>query len=110
MKKRAKQNKTQRMQHRYRIDYNKLPTLKPEDAADMHYYQNSVIIKVNPNDNLIDDIVTCFNIADTFDYLCLAPLEFISRTEGSPNEEEYKEQLWQQVKIFYRSAKKMLGK
>ena len=40
----------------------------------------------------------------------LAPLEFISRTEDIPNEKEYKERLWKQVRDFYRAAREMLDK
>ena len=94
------------------------PKLTEEDLTDVSedelyeraYYQDSIIIKVNPNDKLIDDIATCFNIENTMEYLMLAPLEFISRTDGIENEKEYKERLWKQVRNFYRAARDMLDK
>lgn len=85
-----------------------LENLSEEDAYEMAYYQNSVIIKVNPKDKLIDDIATCFNIEETMELLMLAPLEFISRTDGIEGEKEYKERLWKQVRNFYRAARDML--
>lgn len=94
------------------------PKLKDEDLEEIDedelleraYYQDSVIIKVNPDDRLIDDIATCFNIEETMEYLMLAPLEFIARTDGIENEREYKERLWKQVRNFYRAARDMLDK
>ena len=87
-----------------------LEYLDPEKAADMQYYENSIIIKVNPDDKRIDDIATCFDINDTMELLMLAPLEFISRTDGIENEKEYKERLWKQVRAFYVAARDMLDK
>lgn len=96
----------------------KQPKLKDEDLSEMsedelyerQYYQDSIIIKVNPNDKLIDDIATCFNIEETMELLMLAPLEFISRTEGVEGEKEYKERLWKQVRHFYTAARDLLDK
>ncbi len=87
-----------------------LADLDVQDAVEMNYYSNSVIIKVNENDKLIDDIATCFSIEDTMEYLMLAPLDFISRTDGIENEKEYKEQLWRQVRNFYRAARELLDR
>lgn len=81
-----------------------------EEALERNYYENSIIIKVSPEDGLIDDIATCFNIEETMELLMLAPLEFISRTDGIENEKEYKERLWKQVRNFYRAARDMLDK
>lgn len=94
------------------------PKLKDEDLEfidedelyERAYYQNSIIIKVNPNDHLIDDIATCFNIEETMELLMLAPLEFMSRTNGIENEREYKERLWKQVRNFYKAARDILDK
>lgn len=87
-----------------------LEYLSEEEAYERAYYQDSIIVKVNPNDKLIDDIATCFTIEETMEYLMLAPLEFISRTDGIENEKEYKERLWKQVRNFYRAAQEMLNK
>lgn len=87
-----------------------LEELSEEEALEREYYQNSIIIKVNEKDKLIDDIATCFNIDETMELLMLAPLEFISRTDGIENEKEYKERLWKQVRNFYRVARDMLDK
>lgn len=87
-----------------------LENMSEDEAFERAYYQDSVIIKVNPKDKLIDDIATCFNIEETMDYLMLAPLEFISRTDGIEGEKEYKERLWKQVRNFYISAREMLNK
>lgn len=87
-----------------------LEELSEDEAFERQYYQNSIIIKVNPNDKLIDDIATCFNIEETMELLMLAPLEFISRTDGIENEKEYKERLWKQVRHFYTVARDMLDK
>lgn len=81
-----------------------------EEALERNYYENSIIIKVSPEDGLIDDIATCFNIEETMELLMLAPLEFISRTDGIENEKEYKERLWKQVRNFYRAARDMLDR
>ena len=94
------------------------PKLKDEDLEEVsedelyerEYYQNSIIIKVNPNDELIDDIATCFDIEHTMELLMLAPLEFIARTDGIENEKEYKERLWKQVRNFYTAARDILDK
>ena len=88
-------------------DLNKIST---EEALERNYYEDSIIIKVSPEDGLIDDIATCFNIEETMELLMLAPLEFISRTDGIENEKEYKERLWKQVRNFYRAARDMLDK
>ena len=82
-----------------------LEDMSAEEAYERQYYENSVIIKVSPEDGLIDDIATCFNIEETMELLMLAPLEFISRTDGIENEREYKERLWKQVRNFYRAAR-----
>lgn len=87
-----------------------LEELSEDEAYERQYYQNSIIIKVNPNDKLIDDIATCFSIEETMELLMLAPLEFISRTDGIENEKEYKERLWKQVRNFYKVARDMLDK
>lgn len=87
-----------------------LPELSEEEAMERQYYQDSVIIKVNPDDRLIDDIATCFSIEDTMEYLMLAPLEFLSRTDGIENEKEYKEKLWKQVRNFYVAARDILDR
>lgn len=87
-----------------------LPTMTEDEAYEREYYQNSIIIKINPDDLLIDDIATCFTIEETMEYLMFAPLEFISRTDGIENEKEYKERLWKQVRNFYRSARDMLDR
>lgn len=85
-------------------------SMSAEEAYERQYYENSIIIKVNQDDHLIDDIATCFNIEQTMEYLMLAPLEFIARTDGVENEKEYKERLWKQVRDFYRSAREILDK
>ena len=87
-----------------------LEDMSAEEAYERQYYENSIIIKVNQDDRLIDDIATCFNIEETMELLMLAPLEFISRTDGIENEKEYKEKLWKQVRNFYRAARDMLDK
>ena len=87
-----------------------LKELSAEEALERSYYENSIIIKVSPEDRLIDDIATCFNIEETMELLMLAPLEFISRTDGIENEKEYKERLWKQVRNFYRAARDILDK
>lgn len=87
-----------------------LNEISVEEALERNYYENSIIIKVSPEDGLIDDIATCFNIEETMELLMLAPLEFISRTDGIENEKEYKERLWKQVRNFYRAARDMLDK
>ena len=87
-----------------------LKELSAEEALERSYYENSIIIKVSPEDSLIDDIATCFNIEETMELLMLAPLEFISRTDGIENEKEYKERLWKQVRNFYRAARDMLDR
>lgn len=87
-----------------------LEELDVEEALERSYYENSIIIKVSPEDKLIDDIATCFSIEDTMDLLMLAPLEFMSRTDGVENEKEYKDRLWKQVRTFYRAAREMLDK
>lgn len=93
-----------------KLKYEDLPELSEEEAMDKYYYENSVIIKINPKDRLIDDIATCFSIEDTMEYLMLAPLEFLSRTDGIENEKEYKERLWKQVRNFYRAARDILDR
>lgn len=87
-----------------------LNEISVEEALERNYYENSIIVKVSPEDGLIDDIATCFNIEETMELLMLAPLEFISRTDGIENEKEYKERLWKQVRNFYRAARDMLDK
>ena len=87
-----------------------LNEISVEEALERNYYENSIIIKVSPEDGLIDDIATCFNIEETMELLMLAPLEFISRTDGIENEKEYKERSWKQVRNFYRAARDILDK
>lgn len=87
-----------------------LEDLSEEEALERQYYQDSIIIKVNAKDGLIDDIATCFNIEHTMELLMLAPLEFMSRTDGVENEKEYKERLWKQVRNFYVAARDILDK
>lgn len=84
--------------------------LSVEEALERSYYENTVIIKMSPETGLVDDIATCFSIDTTMEILMLAPLEFISRTDGVENEKEYKERLWKQVRNFYRAARDMLDK
>lgn len=93
-----------------KITEEELEDISEEEALERQYYQNSIIIKVNPSDKLIDDIATCFSIEDTMQYLMLAPLDFIARTEDIPNEKEVKERLWKEVRAFYREAKELLDK
>lgn len=87
-----------------------LKELSAEEAYERQYYENSIIIKVNSEDGLIDDIATCFDIENTFELLMLAPLEFMSRTDGIENEKEYKERLWKQVRNFYTAARDILDR
>lgn len=87
-----------------------LETLSVDEALERSYYEDSIIIKISPKDGLIDDIATCFDIETTFELLMLAPLDFISRTDGIENEKEYKERLWKQVRNFYRAARDMLDR
>lgn len=84
--------------------------MSAEEAYERQYYQDSIIIKVNAHDGLIDDIATCFGIEDTMELLMLAPLEFMSRTDGIENEKEYKERLWKRVRNFYIAARDILDK
>lgn len=84
--------------------------MSAEEAYERAYYQDSIIIKVNPDDGLIDDIATCFNIESTMELLMLAPLEFISRTDGIEGEKEFKERLWKQVRNFYKAARDILDR
>ena len=51
-----------------------LENLDIDEALERSYYQDSIIIKVNQKDGLIDDIATCFDIETTFELLMLAPL------------------------------------
>lgn len=87
-----------------------LKEVDAEELLERSYYENSVIIKVNPADKLIDDIATCFSIEETMELLMLAPLEFMSRTDGIENEKEYKERLWKKVREFYKAARDILDK
>ena len=87
-----------------------LEELTSEEAYERQYYENSVILRIDPKTKLIDDILTCFDIETTMELLMLAPLEFISRTDGIENEKEYKERLWKQVRNFYRAARDMLDR
>ena len=89
---------------------NKLIVKTRRELYERQYYQDSIIIKVSPEDGLIDDIATCFNIENTMELLMLAPLEFMSRTDGIENEKEYKERLWKQVRNFYRAARDILDR
>lgn len=82
--------------------------LDPEELLERSYYENSIIIKVKGQ--FIDDIATCFDIDDTMQYLMLAPLEFIGRTDGIEGEKEFKERLWKQVRVFYKAARDLLDK
>ena len=87
-----------------------LEDMSAEEAYERQYYENSIIIKVNETDHLIDDIATCFDITETMELLMLAPLEFMSRTDGIENEKEYKDRLWKQVRNFYVAARDILDK
>ena len=87
-----------------------LEEMSEDEAFERQYYQDSIIIKVNPDDKLIDDIATCFTIEETMELLMLAPLEFIARTDGIESEKEYKEKLWKQVRYFYKTARELLDK
>lgn len=93
-----------------KINPENLEHLDPEEAYERQYYENSIIIKVNPEDELIDDIATCFSIEKTMEILMLAPLELISRTDGIENEKEYKDRLWKQVRNFYVAARDILDR
>lgn len=84
--------------------------MSAEEAYERQYYENSIIIKVRESDKLIDDIATCFSIEDTMELLMLAPLEFMSRTDGIEGEKEFKEKLWKQVRNFYVAAREILDK
>lgn len=95
---------------REKVKEEDLEDMSEDEALERSYYQDSVIIKINPDDKLIDDIATCFNIEDTFEYLMLAPLDFLSRTDGIENEKEYKEKLWKQVRTFYKGAREILDR
>ena len=87
-----------------------LPEIDEDELYERQYYQDSIIIKVSPEDGLIDDIATCFDIENTMELLMLAPLEFMSRTDGIENEKEYKERLWKQVRTFYKAARDILDR
>lgn len=87
-----------------------LPEIDEDELYERQYYQDSIIIKVSPEDGLIDDIATCFDIENTMELLMLAPLEFMSRTDGIENEKEYKERLWKQVRNFYKAARDILDR
>jgi hypothetical protein len=90
------------------VNENNIENMNSEEAYERQYYENSIIIKIK--DGLVDDIATCFSIEDTMQYLSMAPLEFISRTEGTENEKEFKTRLWKEVNNFYNSAKSILYK
>lgn len=87
-----------------------LPEIDEDELYERQYYQDSIIIKVSQEDGLIDDIATCFDIENTMELLMLAPLEFMSRTDGIENEKEYKERLWKQVRNFYKAARDILDR
>lgn len=118
----AEKKKKNRLDDRAPTGHEEIKMIKPklteddfddmsaEEAYERAYYQDSVIIKVNPDDGLIDDIATCFNIERTMELLMLAPLEFISRTDGIEGEKEFKERLWKQVRNFYIAARDILDK
>lgn len=93
-----------------KLSNEELTEIDEEELYERQYYQDSVIIKVSPEDGLIDDIATCFDIEHTMELLMLAPLEFMSRTDGIENEKEYKERLWKQVRNFYRAARDILDR
>ena len=95
---------------RPKLSDEELPEIDEDELYERQYYQDSIIIKVNPKDGLIDDIATCFDIENTMELLMLAPLEFMSRTDGIENEKEYKERLWKQVRNFYKSARDILDR
>ena len=95
---------------RNKVTEQDLETISEEEALERSYYENSIIIKVNPETKLIEDMATCFSIEDTMDVLMLAPLEFISRTDEIENEKQYKDRLWKQVRIFYKAAREMLDR
>lgn len=88
----------------------RMEEMSAEEAYERQYYENSIIIKVRESDKLIDDIATCFSIEDTMELLMLAPLEFMSRTDGIEGEKEFKEKLWKQVRNFYVAAREILDK
>ena len=95
---------------RPKLHTEELPEIDEDELYERQYYQDSVIIKVSPVDGLIDDIATCFDIEKTMELLMLAPLEFMSRTDGIENEKEYKERLWKQVRNFYKAARDILDR
>jgi hypothetical protein len=90
------------------VNEENIEDLSAEEAYERQYYEDSIILKIK--DGLVDDIATCFSIQDTMNYLMLAPLDFISRTDGIENEKEYKEMLWKEVRNFYITAREMLDK
>jgi hypothetical protein len=110
MPKKARPHEEVKKMIRPKLTDQDLGDISEDEAFERAYYQDSVIIKVNSNDKLIDDIATCFSIEETMEYLMLAPLDFISRTDGIENEKEYKERLWKQVRNFYRAAQEILNK
>ena len=87
-----------------------LEDLSAEEALERSYYEDSIIIKVDSKTKLIDDIATCFSIEATIELLMLAPLDFISRTDGVENEKEYKDKMWKQVRNFYIAAREILDR
>ena len=95
---------------RQKVVEDQLETMSAEEAYERQYYEDSIIIKVRKSDKLIDDIATCFGIEDTMELLMLAPLEFMSRTDGVEGEKEFKEKLWKQVRNFYIAAREILDK
>lgn len=95
---------------RQKLVEDQLEEMSAEEAYERQYYENSIIIKVRESDKLIDDIATCFGIEDTMELLMLAPLEFMSRTDGVEGEKEFKEKLWKQVRNFYVAAREILDK
>ena len=104
------QREVKKIIKRPKLTEDDLEDISEDEAYERQYYQDSIIIKVNPNDKLIDDIATCFNIEETMELLMLAPLDFISRTDGVEGEKEYKEKLWKQVRHFYMAARDLLDK
>ena len=87
-----------------------LEDLSAEEALERSYYEDSIIIKVDSKTKLIDDIATCFSIEETMELLMLAPLDFMSRTDGVENEKEYKDKMWKQVRNFYIAAREILDR
>ena len=67
------------------------PKLTEEDLTDVSedelyeraYYQDSIIIKVNPNDKLIDDIATCFHNLSLYSFSFSIPSVLEMNSNGA---------------------------